>query len=97
MIFLTKVYHPNISKEGEICVDFLGEEWNPCVGVTAVLASVNMLLVQPEWEDAVEREVVGVWKRDRAMFGRTAREWTERFAKQERPGLLNGELIDLDV
>ena len=28
-IFLTKIFHPNISEQGEICVNTLKRDWNP--------------------------------------------------------------------
>ena len=27
--FLTKIFHPNISEKGEICVNTLKKDWNP--------------------------------------------------------------------
>ena len=28
-IFLTKIFHPNVSEKGEICVNTLKRDWNP--------------------------------------------------------------------
>jgi ubiquitin-conjugating enzyme E2 S len=28
-IFMTKIYHPNVSEKGEICVNTLKRDWNP--------------------------------------------------------------------
>jgi ubiquitin-conjugating enzyme E2 S len=28
-IFTTKIYHPNVSEKGEICVNTLNKDWNP--------------------------------------------------------------------
>jgi len=28
-IFMTKIYHPNVSEKGEICVNTLKKDWNP--------------------------------------------------------------------
>ena len=27
--FLTKIFHPNVSEKGEICVNILKKDWNP--------------------------------------------------------------------
>jgi ubiquitin-conjugating enzyme E2 S len=27
--FLTKIFHPNVSEKGEICVNTLKKDWNP--------------------------------------------------------------------
>lgn len=35
--FLTKTFHPNISENGEICVNVLKKDWRPELGVRHVL------------------------------------------------------------
>jgi ubiquitin-protein ligase len=87
MRFLTKIYHPNISPEGHVCVDVLAEKWTPVLTVSALLASVHLVLSQPEWDDPIDASIAKGFKEDQAAFFRTAKQWTERYATQERPGL----------
>ena len=35
--FVTKIFHPNIAKNGEICVNTLKKDWKPSLGVRHVL------------------------------------------------------------
>lgn len=35
--FLTKIFHPNIANNGEICVNTLKKDWNPSLGLRHVL------------------------------------------------------------
>lgn len=35
--FLTKIFHPNIASNGEICVNTLKKDWNPTLGLRHVL------------------------------------------------------------
>jgi ubiquitin-conjugating enzyme E2 S len=35
--FLTKVFHPNISEAGDICVNVLKKDWKPDLGIRHVL------------------------------------------------------------
>ena len=35
--FLTKIFHPNIATNGEICVNTLKKDWNPSLGLRHVL------------------------------------------------------------
>lgn len=35
--FLTKIFHPNIATNGEICVNTLKKDWNPTLGLRHVL------------------------------------------------------------
>lgn len=44
--FLTKIFHPNIASNGEICVNTLKKDWNPSLGLRHVLiVSVLTVLV----------------------------------------------------
>lgn len=46
--FVTRVCHPNVKFEtGEICLDVLGENWTPILGVVGALESVARLLGEP--------------------------------------------------
>lgn len=31
--FVTKIFHPNVSSAGEICVNVLKKDWSPDVGI----------------------------------------------------------------
>jgi ubiquitin-conjugating enzyme E2 S len=31
--FITKIFHPNVSSTGEICVNVLKKDWSPDVGI----------------------------------------------------------------
>jgi ubiquitin-conjugating enzyme E2 S len=35
--FLTKIFHPNVSKTGEICVNTLKKDWESTLGISHVL------------------------------------------------------------
>lgn len=35
--FVTKVFHPNVSEAGEICVNTLKKDWKPTHGIDHVL------------------------------------------------------------
>jgi len=35
--FLTKIFHPNVAKNGEICVNTLKKDWKPDLGIQHIL------------------------------------------------------------
>ncbi|KAJ1655340.1 hypothetical protein IWQ61_004890 [Dispira simplex] len=54
--FLTKVFHPNVSSAGEVCVNTLKKDWKSDLGVTHVLLTVKCLLIFPNPESALNEE-----------------------------------------
>ncbi|KIR68650.1 hypothetical protein I312_100253 [Cryptococcus bacillisporus CA1280] len=53
---VTKIFHPNISKTGEICVDTLKKGWKKEYGVGHVLITIKCLLIFPNPESALDEE-----------------------------------------
>lgn len=45
--FVTDVFHPNVYKNGAICLDILQSQWTPIYDVGAVLTSLQSLLCDP--------------------------------------------------
>ncbi|CAN1748907.1 Ubiquitin-conjugating enzyme E2 22 [Linum perenne] len=54
--FLTKIFHPNISSDGKICVNTLKKDWNPSLGLRHVLVVVRCLLIEPFPESALNEQ-----------------------------------------
>ena len=45
--FLSKMFHPNIYRDGFICIDILQTEWSPAQNVRTILLSILSLLTDP--------------------------------------------------
>ena len=45
--FISKMFHPNIYNNGELCLDILQNRWSPTYDVAAVLTSIQSLLNDP--------------------------------------------------
>lgn len=45
--FLTKMFHPNIYTNGQICLDILAHQWSPVYDVSSILTSIQSLLCDP--------------------------------------------------
>eukprot|EP01099_Mayorella_cantabrigiensis_P006182 TRINITY_DN5117_c0_g1_i1.p1 TRINITY_DN5117_c0_g1~~TRINITY_DN5117_c0_g1_i1.p1 ORF type:complete len:209 (-),score=52.50 TRINITY_DN5117_c0_g1_i1:117-743(-) len=54
--FVTKIFHPNVSKIGEICVNTLKKDWKPELGLKHVLLTIKCLLIVPNPESALNEE-----------------------------------------
>jgi ubiquitin-conjugating enzyme E2 D/E len=78
--FTTKVYHPNINRNGSICLDILKEQWSPALTISRVLLSISSLLTDPNPDDPLDGEIASLCKTNRQKFEATAREWTAKYA-----------------
>lgn len=45
--FISKMFHPNVYNNGELCLDILQNRWSPTYDVMAILTSVQSLLNDP--------------------------------------------------
>ena len=54
--FATKIFHPNVSTAGEICVNTLKKDWKSEYGIGHILVTVKCLLIYPNPESALDEE-----------------------------------------
>ncbi|KAL7607199.1 hypothetical protein Lser_V15G20438 [Lactuca serriola] len=85
--FLTKIFHPNISSNGEICVNTLKKDWNPSLGLRHVLVVVRCLLIEPFPESALNEQAGKMLLEDYQEYARHARLYTGIHALKPKPKL----------
>jgi len=54
--FLTKIFHPNVSERGEICVNTLKRDWKDSYGFKHILLTIKCLLIVPNPESSLNEE-----------------------------------------
>lgn len=79
--FLTKIFHPNIANNGEICVNTLKKDWNPSLGLRHVLIVVRCLLIEPFPESALNEQAGKMLLENYEEYARHARLYTGIHAK----------------
>ena len=82
--FTTKIFHPNVSAAGEICVNTLKKDWQPSHGLRHVLLVLRCLLIQPNPESALNEEAGRLLMEDYSEYDRRARLMTRLHATSGR-------------
>ena len=66
--FLTQMYHPNIYRDGKICIDILQSEWTPAQNIRTILLSISSLLMDPNTASPANREASELYKSNIVMY-----------------------------
>ncbi|XP_075694985.1 ubiquitin-conjugating enzyme E2 S [Rhinoderma darwinii] len=79
--FLTKIFHPNVSNNGEICVNILKRDWKAELGIRHVLLTIKCLLIHPNPESALNEEAGRLLLENYEEYASRARLMTEIHAQ----------------
>ncbi|KAK3032316.1 hypothetical protein RJ639_035921, partial [Escallonia herrerae] len=92
--FLTKIFHPNIASNGEICVNTLKKDWNPSLGLRHVLVVVRCLLIEPFPESALNEQAGKLLLENYEEYARHARLFTGIHALKPKPKFKTGVISE---
>lgn len=64
----TKIYHPNIDLEGNVCLNILREDWKPVLNINTIIYGLYHLFTQPNHEDPLNQEAAAVMRDNPKAF-----------------------------
>lgn len=68
--FVSRMFHPNIYNNGELCLDILQNRWSPTYDVAAILTSVQSLLNDPNPSSPANVEAATLFKDNKQEYER---------------------------
>mmetsp|Transcript_22625 Transcript_22625/g.28546 ORF Transcript_22625/g.28546 Transcript_22625/m.28546 type:complete len:217 (-) Transcript_22625:276-926(-) len=64
----TKIYHPNINLEGNVCLNILREDWKPVLDINSVIYGLIYLFYEPNPDDPLNHDAAEVFRNDKKRF-----------------------------
>mmetsp|Transcript_18909 Transcript_18909/g.29559 ORF Transcript_18909/g.29559 Transcript_18909/m.29559 type:complete len:203 (-) Transcript_18909:785-1393(-) len=81
--FVTPIFHPNVAKNGEICVNTLKKDWKSDLPLSHVLMAIRCLLIEPNPESALNEEAGRMFMEDYETYSSRAKLMTNIHAAKE--------------
>ena len=65
---MSKIFHPNFSTSGSICVDFLKSEWTPAYTILKMISALELLLITPNPDSPLNSNAAEILRKDEKMY-----------------------------
>lgn len=88
--FVTRIFHPNVASNGEICVNTLKKDWKPELGIKHILLTVKCLLIVPNPESALNEEAGKLLLEQYEDYSTRAKLYTDIHAKPPKTSTDSG-------
>lgn len=77
--FKNFVFHPNIYKDGSVCLDILQSKWKSSFGIMKILTALQSLLMEPNINSPANGEVSSILQKSKVKYCKKVRNNIENF------------------
>lgn len=78
--FMNKIFHPNISERGSVCIDILQKQWSPATTVEKLLVSIISLLSDPNTADPMNSIAADFYDNNRPLYNVEVKRYVKQYA-----------------
>ena len=97
-LFITKIFHPNISEKGEICVNTLKKDWNPSQwNLYNLFEVIKCLLIVPFPQSALNEEAGKLFMENYDEYFKIAKMYTNIYAMKNNSNNITNNNNDDDI
>lgn len=64
----TKIFHPNIDLEGNVCLNILREDWTPILSIQQIVLGLHFILLEPNPDDPLNKEAAQLQRNNLQEF-----------------------------
>lgn len=75
--FVTNVFHPNVYRSGNICLDILQHNWSPAYDISSILTSIQSLLTDPNCASPANAEAARLYTENQPEYVRRVKQCVE--------------------
>lgn len=62
IFFVSKIFHPNVYRDGKICIDILQGQWAPTLKIVSALVSIQSMLDDPNPSSPANGEAAKIYR-----------------------------------
>ena len=79
VLLLTKVWHPNISEDGHVCLNILKRNYNPTLTIVQIIVGLQFLFNEPNPNDPLNHAAAEQYNKAFDLFKNKAEEYIDLY------------------
>lgn len=76
---ITRIWHPNISENGEVCLSMLKESYNPTISIGNLIAGLQFLFCEPNPQSPLNNDAALQMRQDQQAFEAKVKDYIQSY------------------